>query len=269
MTVEIEKNGHVWTIINNRPEARNGVNPAQAQALVDAFMEFENDPDAYVAVFWGAGDSFCAGWDLKYAASLSEAKFQQELVDELAFPMGANPAPRGALGPSRLELTKPVIGAIEGAAVAGGMELALWCDIRVMAETAYLGVYCRRWGITLMDGGTVRLPRLVGQGKALEIALTGRKVEAAECYQIGLCEKVVPHGQARAAAEAMAHEIARFPQMAVRADRAAIIETRGMSVRDGLRYEWANGQSAILHEGIAGAQRFVDGIGRHGDFKNI
>lgn len=168
-----------------------------------------------------------------------------------------------------MELSKPVIGAIEGAAVAGGMELALWCDVRVMAETAYLGVYCRRWGITLMDGGAVRLPRLVGQGKALEIAMTGRKVEAEECYHIGLAEKVVPHGQARAAAEAMAHEIARFPQEAVRADRRTIIETRGLSVRDGLRVEWANGQEAIRKQGIKGAGRFRDGAGRHGDFDNI
>jgi len=194
---------------------------------------------------------------------------QKEVVEALAFPMGANAAPRGPLGPSRLELTKPVIGAIDGAAVAGGMELALWCDVRVMAETAYFGVFCRRWGITLMDGGTVRLPRLVGQGKALEIAMTGRKVPADECYQIGLCEKVVPEGQAREAAEAMAREIARFPQEAVRADRASIIETRGMPVRDALRHEWANGMSAIINEGVHGAARFADGAGRHGDFENI
>ena len=138
-----------------------------------------------------------------------------------------------------------------------------------MAETAYLGVYCRRWGITLMDGGTVRLPRLVGQGKALEIAMTGRKVEAEECYRIGLCEKVVAHGAAREAAEAMAQEIARFPQQAVLADRRSIIETRGMSVRDALQYEWAHGMRAIEQEGIAGAGRFRDGIGRHGDFTQI
>ena|GEM_PF-406320 len=233
MAVRIERDGYVWTVIHSRPEHRNGMDPDSAEALVDAFLEFENDPDARVAVFWGEGGAFCAGWDLKYAASLQDkAKLQKELVEDLAFPLGANPAPRGPLGPSRLELTKPVIGAIEGPAVAGGMELAMWCDVRVMAEMAYLGVYCRRWGITLMDGGSVRLPRLVGQGKALEIAMTGRKVPAEECYRIGLCEKVVPTGEARAAAEAMAHEIARFPQEAVRADRASIIETRGMPVRD-------------------------------------
>ncbi|MBL4906596.1 MAG: crotonase/enoyl-CoA hydratase family protein [Sneathiella sp.] len=270
MSVEIEKNEGVWTIIHNRIEARNAVDPQAAEDLVAAFAEFEQAPSAKVAVFWGKGGAFCAGWDLKYASTLTDnAAFQKELVEDLAFPLGANPAPRGPMGPSRLELSKPVIGAIEGPAVAGGMELALWCDIRVMAQTAYLGVYCRRWGIPLVDGGTVRLPRLVGQGKALEITMTGRKVPAAECYQIGLCEKVVEEGHARAAAEEMAHEIARFPQEAVLTDRRSIIETRGMSVRDALRVEWANGIQAISKEGAAGAGRFKDGAGRHGDFKAI
>lgn len=269
MAVEIEKQGDVWTIINNRPDARNAGDPETADALTAAFEEFDRS-DAKAAVFWGAGGAFCAGWDLKYAASLSDPdKFQREIVEDLAFPVGAGPAPRGPLGPSRLELSKPVIGAIEGPAVAGGMELALWCDIRVMAETAYMGVYCRRWGITLMDGGAVRLPRMVGQGKALEIALTGRKVPAEECYRIGLCEKVAPHGEARAAAEAMALEIARFPQDAVRADRRSIIETRGMPIREALKLEWANGMDAIRKEGVAGAGRFSGGAGRHGDFTRI
>ncbi len=269
MAVEIERDGDVWTIIHNRPEARNAVDPEAADALVDAFEEFDNS-EARVGVFWGAGGAFCAGWDLKYAASLADPqKFQKDIVEGLAFPVGAAPAPRGPLGPSRLELSKPVIGAIEGPAVAGGMELALWCDVRVMAETAYLGVYCRRWGITLMDGGTVRLPRLVGQGKALEIAMTGRKVPAEECYHIGLCEKVVATGQARDAAEAMAREIARFPQEAVLADRRSIIETRGLLVREALKVEWANGLDAIRKEGTAGAARFSGGAGRHGDFSNI
>ena len=254
MAVEIEKDGDVWTIVHNRPEVRNAVDPDAADALHAAFLEFEAS-DARVAVFWGAGGAFCAGWDLKYGATLMEPdRFHEELVDKLAFPVGAAPAPRGPMGPSRLELSKPVIGAIEGPAVAGGMELALWCDVRVMAETAYLGVYCRRWGITLIDGGTVRLPRLVGQGKALEIAMTGRKVPAEECYRIGLCEKVVPHGTAREAAEEMAREIARFPQGAVLADRRSIIESQGLSVRDGLKVEWANGIDAIRREGAAGGR---------------
>ncbi len=270
MSVEIEKSAGVWTIIHNRPEARNAMDPDSAQALVDAFSEFEADETALVAVFWGAGGAFCAGWDLKYGATLSDPDlFEREVSQKLAFSEDAAADPRGPMGPSRLELSKPVIGAVEGAAVAGGMELALWCDVRVMAQTAYLGVYCRRWGISLVDGGSVRLPRLVGQGKALEIAMTGRKVEAEECYRIGLCERVVPHGTARQAAEAMAHEIARFPQQAMLADRRTIIETRGMPVREALKVEWVNGLDAVRKEGTAGAARFSGGIGRHGDFAEI
>ena len=268
MSVEIDKNGEVWTIIHNRPEARNAVDTEAANALYSAFEAFEAS-DAKVAVFWGAGGHFCGGWDLKLAASLNDPELREAYFDDLAFPVGAAPCGRGPMGPSRMELSKPVIAAIEGAAVAGGMELALWCDMRVMAETAYQGVYCRRWGITLMDGGSVRLPRLVGQGKALEIALTGRKVTAEECYRIGLAERVVAEGQARAEAEALAREIARFPQEAVRADRRTIIETRGMSVRDGLKTEWANGLEAIRREGTKGAARFRDGAGRHGSFENL
>ncbi len=268
MVVEIHKTDDVWTIIHNRTDARNAVDQAAAQALVDAFLEFEDGP-AKVAVFWGAGGTFCAGWDLKLAASLSDAEKREAYFRDHAFGVGAAPVGPGPLGPSRLELSKPVIGAIEGPAVAGGMELALWCDIRIMAETAYLGVFCRRWGITLMDGGSVRLPRLVGQGRALEIAMTGRKVEAEECLRVGLCEKVVPHGTAREAAEAMAREIARFPQEAVRADRRSIIEARGLPVREALKLEWANGLDAIRNEGTAGAARFRDGAGRSGDFTNI
>ncbi|MBY6159577.1 crotonase/enoyl-CoA hydratase family protein [Mameliella alba] len=268
MAVRIEENGDVWTIIHDRPEARNAVDKDHAVALVDAFRKFQDGP-ASVAVFWGKGGNFCAGWDLKLAASLQDPEKREAYFDWLAFPIGHARSEIGPLGPSRLELSKPVIGAIDGAAVAGGMELALWCDIRVMAETAYMGVYCRRWGITLMDGGSVRLPRLVGQGRALEIAMTGRKVDAAECERIGLCEKVVPEGESRAAAEALAHDIARFPQEAVRADRRSIIETRGMAVRDALKVEWANGLEAIRREGTAGAARFRDGAGRHGDFDNI
>ncbi len=270
MRVEIEKNGPVWTVIHNRPAARNAVDPESGDALVAAFTAFDADPEARVAVFWGSGGAFCAGWDLKYASTLQDPeRYQKEIIEGLGFPLGAAPAPRGPLGPSRLEMTKPVIAAVEGPAVAGGMELALWCDVRVMAETAYIGVYCRRWGVPLVDGGTVRLPRLVGQGKALEITLTGRKVEADECYRIGLCEKVVPHGEARAAAEAMAKEIARFPQEAVRVDRRSIIENHGRPTREALQREWANGIHAVVKEGAAGAGRFRDGLGRHGDYERI
>jgi len=270
MTVSIEKNGFVWTVIHDRHEARNAMDPESAQALYEAMLEFDRDSEARVAVLWGAGGAFCAGWDLKFAASLQNSEaFAREINEELAFPIGSNLAPRGALGPTRLELSKPVIAAVEGPAVAGGMELAMWADIRVMADTAYMGVYCRRWGIPLLDGGTLRLPRLVGQGKAMEIALTGRKVTADECYRIGLCEKVVEHGNARTAAEDMAQEIARFPQEAVIADRRSIIETYGKPVREALRIEWENGVKAVALEGTMGAGRFSDGKGRHGDFENI
>ena len=266
MTIEIEKTADVWTVIHNRPEARNAMDPASADGLVEAFEAFDKS-DAKVAVLWGSGGSFCAGWDLKYAASLSVE--ERANIREFDFPIGSAPAPRGSLGPTRMELTKPVIAAVEGPAVAGGMELAMWCDIRVMSEAAYFGVFCRRWGIPLADGGAVRLPRLVGQGKALEIAMTGRKVPADECYTIGLCEKVVPEGDTRAAAEAMAHEIAKFPQQAMLADRRSIIETHGLTVREALKIEWANGLAAVRNEGFDGAARFTGGSGRHGDFENI
>ena len=266
MTVRTEKGGDVWTVVHNRPEARNAMDPESADALVDAFLAFDAS-DAKVAVFYGDGGAFCAGWDLKYASTLGGIRFDE--MRKLDFPTGSATPPRGPMGPSRLELNKPVLGAIEGPAVAGGMELALWCDVRIMAEDAYLGVYCRRWGIPLVDGGTVRLPRLVGQGKALEITLTGRKVPAEECYRIGLCEKVVPTGKTREAAEAMAREIARFPQAAVLADRRSIIESRGMPLREALKLEWANGVEAHRKEGVDGAARFKAGAGRHGDYSRI
>jgi enoyl-CoA hydratase len=166
-------------------------------------------------------------------------------------------------------MSKPVIAAVEGPAVAGGMELAMWCDVRVMAESAYFGVYCRRWGVPLIDGGTVRLPRLVGQGKALEIIMTGRKVTAEESYRIGLAEKVVPHGKAREAAEAMAQEIARFPQECMRSDRLSVYRAHGKTVRQGLESEWATSAGIVKAEGIRGATRFAEGKGRHGDFGDI
>ncbi len=271
MTVWIEKQGHVWTIVHSRFEvARNAMDPDSADALVEAFKEFDRDDSASVAVLWGEGGAFCAGWDLKYAATLADReRFQAEMVEGLGFGLGAAPAPRGPLGPTRMELSKPVIAAVEGPAVAGGMELALWADCRVMAETAYFGVYCRRWGIPLLDGGSVRLPRLVGIGRAQEIIMTGRKVPADEALRIGMCERVTKHGGAREGAEALAQEIARFPQAAVRADRKTVSETYGLSVREGLRREWANGVEAHHKEGAAGASRFASGLGRHGDFGKI
>lgn len=271
MSVRIEKDSAVWTIVHSRyAQARNAMDPESADALVDAFQAFDRDPEASVAVFWGEGGAFCSGWDLKYASTLADRDtFQRDVAQGLAFPMGANPAPRGPMGPTRLELSKPVIAAVEGPAVAGGMELALWCDIRVMARSAYFGVYCRRWGIPLIDGGSVRLPRLVGQGRAMEIILTGRKVPAEEALAIGLCEKMVEEGMALPAAQAMAHEIARFPQAAVRADRRTVHETHGLPLRDAMRREWHNGVEAHHQEGAAGAARFASGLGRGGDFSRI
>jgi enoyl-CoA hydratase len=266
MSVRSEKQGPVTTVIHSRPEARNAVNPASARALCDAFRAFEADPDAAVAVFWGEGGAFCAGWDLKYA-SLLQGK--SEPVSALDFPPPGAPVPHGPMGPSRLQLSKPVIAAVAGPAVAGGFELALWCDLRVMEESAYFGVYCRRWGIPLIDGGTVRLPRLVGEGRALDIILTGRKVPAAEALAIGACERVVPDGEARAAAEALALEIARFPQGCLRADRASVLSQHGLAEADALRNEWRNSAGLVAAEGVAGAGRFSSGKGRHGEFGDI
>ena len=182
---------------------------------------------------------------------------------------GAPKSPRGPMGPSRLALSKPVIGAIAGPAVAGGMELALWCDCRVMEETAYLGVYCRRWGIPLLDGGTVRLPRLVTEGGAQEIILTGRKLTADESLRIGLCEYVMEEGKSRKKAENLAREIVRFPQSCLRADRRSLIGQHGLSVRDAMVQEWWNGRAELTKDGLKGADRFRDGKGRHGDFGRI
>ena len=269
MTVRIEKSGDVWTVIHSRPEARNAMDPESARALYDAFLAFNTDDSASVAVFWGEGGAFCAGWDLKHAASLEG----DAPLTELNFPTEPDAPPNrnslGPMGPSRLELDKPVIAAVAGPAVAGGMELALWADFRVMEESAYMGVYCRRWGIPLIDGGTVRLPRLVGQGRAMEIILTGRKVPAEECARIGLCEYIVPDGEARTKAEALAHDIARFPQACMRADRRSAIEQHGLSVYAALKQEFDHSRKILEQEGIEGAKRFSSGLGRHGDFGKI
>jgi len=263
VSVRIEKKDAVWTVIHSRPDARNAMDPESAKALFDAFQSFEADDTASVAVFWGEGGAFCAGWDLKHAASLAGA----EALEPFDFPDEGEP-PIAAMGPSRLELSKPVIAAVAGPAVAGGMELALWCDIRVMEETAFMGVYCRRWGIPLIDGGTVRLPRLVGEGRAMDLILTGRRVDADEAMRIGLCEYVAPEGDARAHAEALAHDIARFPQSCMKADRRSVRAQHGLSMRDALRQE-SRGSKAEITQGVEGATRFASGKGRGGDFSDI
>ena len=263
MTVRIEKNGKVWTVIHSRPEAKNAVDPESAAALESAFLQFDRDADASVAVLWGEGGAFCAGYDLKHAAKGSGSL-------ALAFPDDRRaPVPRGPMGPTRLVLDKPVIAAVAGPAVAGGFEIALWCDLRVMETSAYFGVYCRRWGVPLIDGGTVRLPRIVGRGRALDLILTGRKVEAEEALRIGLCEHVVPEGGSRQRAEALAHEIARFPQFCMRADRRSVYLQEGLPLEDAMRGEWKNSIPALQAEGVAGAARFASGKGRGGNFGDI
>jgi enoyl-CoA hydratase len=267
MPVESIRNGTITTVVLSRPEARNAVDPVTAIALHAAFLAFEADAEAKVAVFWGAGGAFCAGYDLKAAAGLAGAG---EPLSALDFPADRSaPLPRGPMGPTRLELAKPVIAAVEGPAVAGGMELALWCDLRVVAEGGYFGVYCRRWGVPLIDGGTVRLPRLVGEGRALDLILTGRKVEAEEALRIGLADRLVKRGEARAAAEALAAEIARFPQACMKADRRSARAQHGLPMRDALAQEWRNAAGVLAAEGIAGAGRFAAGKGRGGDFGEI
>jgi enoyl-CoA hydratase len=217
--VRSERAGRVTTVILDRPAVRNAVDRETAAQLTAAFLAFDRDPEADVAVLWGAGGVFCAGADLRQVASEGGGGW----LDDLALPAGGGAPPPGPMGPSRLELGKPVIAAVAGPAVAGGMELALWCDLRVLEESAYFGVYCRRWGVPLIDGGTVRLPSLVGLGRALDIILTGRQVPAAEALAIGLCDRVVGDGAARAAAEDLARQLARFPQACLRADRASVL----------------------------------------------
>ena len=266
MSVRIEKSGSVWTVIHSRPEARNAMDPKSADDAGGGLRAVRRRQVGQCRRVLGRGRRLLRrlGPQGRFRASIRA--IPSASID---FPKDGGKAPRGPLGPSRLELSKPVIAAVEGPAVAGGMELAMWSDVRVMAESAYFGVYCRRWGVPLIDGGTVRLPRLVGMGKALEIIMTGRKVTAEESYRIGLCEKVVPHGKAREAAEAMAQEIARFPQECMRSDRLSAYRAWGKSVREGLESEWATSAGIVKAEGIAGATRFAEGKGRHGDFKDI
>lgn len=254
MSVRVERQGAVVTVIIDRPERRNAVDPATAEALRAAFDAFEADESAAVAVLTGAGGHFCAGYDLKAFAA-----------------QGADydPLGEGPMGPTRRLLAKPVIAAVEGYAVAGGLELALWCDLRVCAESATFGVFCRRWGVPLIDGGTVRLPRLVGQGRALDLILTGRPVGAAEALAIGLANRVVPEGEARAAAEALAAEIARFPQLCLKTDRASAYAGWDDDVAAALRAEAIAGAAPVREGARAGAARFADGLGRAGDYADI
>ena len=256
MTVRSESSGPVTTVILDRPEVRNAVDRPTASALRAAFKAFDADPAQSVAVLWGAGEAFCSGADLK--AMADPARRNDVRVEG-----------EGPMGPTRLLLSKPVIAAIAGPAVAGGLELALWCDLRVAEADAVFGVYCRRWGVPLIDGGTVRLPRLIGQGRALDRILTGRPVAADEALAMGLVSRVVPKGEGRAAAEALAHEIARFPQACMKADRLSAYRQWDEALPTALRHEAESGLPVIEAEALAGAARFAGGRGRGGNFDDI
>jgi len=249
MSVRIDKRGPVTTVILDRPHARNAVDGPTALALFDAFETFERDDTASVAVLWGAGGTFCAGADLKAIGTPDTNPTHS-----------SGPGP---MGPTRMVLSKPVIAAVSGYAVAGGLELALWCDIRVAEEDAVFGVFCRRWGVPLIDGGTVRLPRLIGHSRAMDMILTGRAVGAAEALSFGLANRVVPHGQARAAAEDLAADLAALPQQCLRSDRLSAIGQWGLSEPDAMAAEFTS-LARVSAEAVSGARRFADGAGRHG-----
>jgi enoyl-CoA hydratase len=244
MTVRVEREGPVATVVLARPRARNAVDRETAEALVKAFTEFE-ESDAAVAVLWGEGGTFCAGADLK-------------AMDNRVAEEG-----NGPMGPTRMRLSKPVIAAVAGHAVAGGLELALWCDLRVAEEDAVFGVFCRRWGVPLIDGGTVRLPRLIGVSRAMDLILTGRPVPAREAYDMGLVNRVVPAGRARAAAEELARELAALPQTCLREDRLSLLEQEGVPEPEAMLNELRHGRTSLAGA-QAGVARFREGAGRHG-----
>lgn len=250
--VLVEKNEHIWTVIIDRPKVKNAIDRDTASGLADAFRAFEKDDTARVAVLWGSGGTFCAGADLRAMAEGNPNRIDEE--------------GDGPLGPTRLVLDKPVIAAISGYAVAGGLELALWCDLRVAEEDAVLGVFCRRFGVPLIDGGTIRLPRLIGHSRALDMILTGRAVPAEEAHAMGLVNRVVPRGQSRAAAEDLAREIAAFPQACMRGDRRSSYAQWSLPLDQALLGEFRGGIAAVAQEGLDGAARFVSGQGRHGKF---
>jgi enoyl-CoA hydratase len=249
--VRIERDGPVCTVVLSRPEARNAVDGATAVALVEAFAEFDADPGASVAVLHGEGGIFCAGADLKAVGTESGNRVAAD--------------GDGPMGPTRMRLGKPVIAAVAGHAVAGGLELALWCDLRVAEEDAMFGVFCRRWGVPLIDGGTVRLPRLIGVSRAMDMVLTGRGVGAREALAMGLANRVVPVGASRAAAEELARALARFPQACMREDRLSLLEQEGMDEAAAIANELEHGMRS-LEEVRAGLERFRGGAGRHGSF---
>jgi len=250
--VRVERSGAVSTVFLHRPERRNAVDGPTAAELAAAFRAFDADPGAAVAVLHGEGGVFCSGADL---TALGTERGNRAAADG-----------DGPMGVTRLRLSKPIIAAVAGYAVAGGLELALWCDLRVADETAVFGVFCRRWGVPLIDGGTVRLPRLIGTSRAMDMILTGRAVGAAEAAAIGLANRVVPAGQALAAAQELAGQLASFPQVCLRSDRVSVLDAEGLGESAALAAEFAHGQAALAEEAGAGAARFAAGAGRHGAF---
>ena len=257
MPVKVVVQDRITVVSIARPEVRNAVNGETAAALAAAFQDFDENPDSDVAILHGDNGTFCAGADLKAVAAESASN-------------RLSPEGDGPMGPSRMVLGKPVIAAIAGHAVAGGLELALWCDLRVVEEDAILGVYCRRWGVPLIDGGTIRLPRLIGHSRAMDLILTGRPVAAQEALQMGLANRVVPPGEALATALELAGELSRFPQNCLRSDRLSACEQWGMSLEEALANEFDRGLAVIeSRETVAGASRFAAGKGRHGNFEDI
>ncbi|MEB3021408.1 crotonase/enoyl-CoA hydratase family protein [[Mycobacterium] crassicus] len=248
-SVRVERNGAVTTVILNRPHARNAVDGPTAAKLYQAFVEFDRDDTASVAVLWGENGTFCAGADLK---ALGTADANQ-----------THRSGPGPMGPTRMVLSKPVIAAVSGYAVAGGLELALWCDLRVVEADAVFGVFCRRWGVPLIDGGTVRLPRLIGHSRAMDMILTGRAVDAEEAYAIGLANRMVPTGDARRVAEELAAELTALPQGCLRSDRMSALRQWGMSEAHAMDQEFASIER-VADEALDGAGRFAGGAGRHG-----
>jgi len=257
MSVRVERKKHVTTIVLDRPEKRNAVDAEMATRLLQAFQQFETDEEQRVAVLYGENGVFCAGADLSVMGDP-----QRRVKVDAVGPNG------GPMGPSRLELSKPIIAAVSGYAVAGGLELALLADLRIAEEGAIFGVFCRRWGVPLIDGGTVRLPRVVGAGRAMDMILTGRPVNATEALTFGLANRVVPDGTARAEAEKLAAEIASFPQRCMRADRASALKQWGLSLEDALQNEGRVGSEIVAAEGVIGAAAFTSGKGRHGSFED-
>lgn len=249
MSVRMDRDGPIVTVVLSRPHARNAVDGPTAAALADAFRTFDADETASVAVLWGEGGHFCSGADLKAVGTSSGNRL--------------SPDGDGPMGPTRMRLSKPVIAAISGYAVAGGLELAVWCDLRVADESAIFGVFCRRWGVPLVDGGTVRLPRLIGMGRAMDLVLTGRAVPAKEALEMGLINYLVPNESALDSARSLAHDLARLPQTCLRHDRLSMLEQDGLDEAEAMRLEFGHGMisAADMGDGLA---RFAEGSGRHG-----